>query len=221
MSDQPVEDRRRALRPTARRAGRAAPPLTDGPKLFVVTGPSGAGKGTLIKGLLERRSDLALAVSATTRARRPGEVDGRDYHFLSGDEFLERIERGEFLEHVVYVSGRYGTLRSEIERIFAVGKSCVLELETIGAKNVQESWPGAVTIFVEAPSFEELERRLRERATETSGVIEERLEVARRQIEEAGDFAYVVVNDDVERAVEELDGIVTKELACVGRLSAT
>ena len=221
MSDQPVEDRRRALRPTARRAGRAAPPLTDGPKLFVVTGPSGAGKGTLIKGLLERRSDLELAVSATTRARRPGEVEAKDYYFLSEDEFLERIERGEFLEHVVYVSGRYGTLRSEIERIFAAAKSCVLELETIGAKNVQESWPGAVTVFVEAPSFEELERRLRERATETSGVIEERLEVARRQIEEASDFAYVVVNDDVERAVEELDGIVTKELACVGRLSTT
>ena len=221
MSDQSVEDSRRALRPTARRAGRAAPPLSDGPKLFVVTGPSGAGKGTLIKGLLQRRSDLELAVSATTRARRPGEVEGKDYYFLSEEEFLERIERGEFLEHVVYVSGRYGTLRSEIERIFAAGKSCVLELETIGAKNVQESWPGAVTIFVEAPSFEELERRLRERATETSGVIEERLEVARRQIGEAGDFAYVVVNDDVERAVEELDGIVTKELACVGRLSAT
>jgi guanylate kinase len=161
-----------------------------------------------------------LAVSATTRAQRPGEVDGQDYYFLSEDKFLERIERGEFLEHVVYVSGRYGTLRSEIERIFASGKSCVLELETIGAKNVQESWPGAVTIFIAAPSFEELERRLRERATETSGVIEERLEVARRQIEEAGDFAYVVVNDEVGRAVEELDSIVTKELACVGRLSA-
>jgi guanylate kinase len=221
VSDQSVEDRRRAFRPTARRAGRAPPPLSDGPKLFVVTGPSGAGKGTLIKGLLARRSDLELAVSATTRPRRPGEIDGKDYHFLSEEEFLERVERGEFLEHVVYVSGRYGTLRSEIQRIFAAGKSCVLELETIGAKNVQESWPGAVTIFVEAPSVEELERRLRERATETSGVIEERLEVARRQIEEAADFAYVVVNDDVERAVGELDGIVTKELACVGRLSAT
>jgi guanylate kinase len=221
VSDQSVEDRRWALRPTARRTGRTPPPLSDGPKLFVVTGPSGAGKGTLIKSLLERRSDLELAVSATTRARRPGEVDGKDYHFLSEDEFLERVERGEFLEHVVYVSGRYGTLRSEIERIFATGRSCVLELETIGAKSVQESWPGAVTIFVEAPSFEELERRLRERATETSGVIEERLDVARRQIEEAGDFAYVVVNDDVERGVGELNGIVTKELACVGRLSAT
>jgi guanylate kinase len=162
-----------------------------------------------------------LAVSATTRPRRPGEVEGKDYYFLSEEAFLKRVERGAFLEHVIYVSGRYGTLRSEIERIFAGGKSCVLELETIGAKNVQESWPGAVTIFIGAPSFEELERRLRERATETSGVIEERLEVARKQIEEAGDFAYIVVNDDVDRAVEELDGIITKELASVGRLSAT
>jgi guanylate kinase len=221
VPDQPVEDGRRAVRPSARRTGRAPPPLSDGPKLFVVTGPSGAGKGTLIKGLLERRDDLELAVSATTRARRPGEVEGKDYYFLLEDEFLTGVDRGDFLEHVVYVSGRYGTLRSEIERIFAAGRSCVLELETVGAKAVQESWPGAVTIFIEAPSFEELERRLRERATETSGVIEERLEVARRQIEEAQDFAYVVVNDDVERAVEELDGIVTKELSCVGRLSAT
>jgi guanylate kinase len=119
----------------------------------------------------------------------------------------------------VYVSGRYGTLRSEIERIFAAGRSCVLELETVGAKKVQESWPGSVTIFIEPPSFEELERRLRDRATESSGVIEERLEVARRQMEEAGDFHYAVVNEEVERAVDELDEIVTKELNAAGRLN--
>jgi guanylate kinase len=187
----------------------------------VITGPSGAGKGTLIKALLERRSDLALAVSATTRARRAGEVDGRDYYFLSEQDFLARVERGEFLEHVVYFSGRYGTLRSEIERIFAAGQSCVLELETVGARKVHETSDDAVTIFIAAPSFEELERRLRERATESSGVIEERLEVARRQMEEAGLFAHVVVNDDVERAVEELDAIVTKALTATGRLSPT
>jgi guanylate kinase len=146
-------------------------------------------------------------------------VEGRDYYFLSEEDFLARVERGDFLEHVVYVSGRYGTLRSEIDRIFAAGRSCVLELETVGARKVQETTPDAVTIFVAAPSFEELERRLRERATETSGVIDERLEVARRQMEEAGLFAYVVVNDDLERAVDELDEIVTKALTPIGRLS--
>jgi guanylate kinase len=146
-------------------------------------------------------------------------VEGRDYYFLSEEDFLARVERGDFLEHVVYVSGRYGTLRSEIDRIFAAGRSCVLELETVGARKVQETTPDAVTIFVAAPSFEELERRLRERATETSGVIDERLEVARRQMDEAGLFAYVVVNDDLERAVDELDEIVTKALTPIGRLS--
>ena len=221
MPDQPVEDGRRAVRPTARRAGRALAALSDATKLFVVTGPSGAGKGTLIQALLERRSDLELAVSATTRGRRPGEADGREYYFLSEKEFLDRVARGEFLEHVVYVSGRYGTLRSEVERIFSAGRSCVLELETVGAQKVQDTWEGAVTIFILAPSFEELERRLRERATESSGVIEERLEVARAQMEEAGDFGHVVVNDDVERAARELDEIVTKELETAGRLSAT
>jgi guanylate kinase len=159
-------------------------------------------------------------VSATTRPRRNGEVEGRDYYFLSEEEFLARVERGEFLEHVVYVSGRYGTLRSEVDRVFAGGKSCVLELETVGARKVQESSPDAVSIFIAAPSFDELERRLRERATESSGVIEERLEVARRQMEEAGHFGHVVINDDVDRAVDELDEIVTKALTPVGRLSA-
>jgi guanylate kinase len=148
-------------------------------------------------------------------------VDGRDYYFLTEDDFLARVERGEFLEDVVYVSGRYGTLRSEVERIFESGRSCVLELETVGARNVQETSPEAVTIFIAAPSFEELERRLRERATESSGVIEERLEVAQRQMEEASLFGHVVVNDDVERAVAELDDIVTRALSTTGRLSPT
>jgi guanylate kinase len=221
VSDQPIEDGRWALRPPAGGARRPAPALSGAAKLFVVTGPSGAGKGTLIKGLLARRSDLALAVSATTRARRAGEVEGRDYYFLAEADFLARVERGEFLEHVVYVSGRYGTLRSEVDRIFAAGKSCVLELETVGARKVQETSPDAVTIFIAAPSFEELERRLRERATESSGVIEERLDVARRQMEEARYFGHVVVNDDVDRAVDELDEIVTRALMPIGRLSTT
>jgi guanylate kinase len=222
VQDQSVEDRRRAVGAPARRARRSPSSLRSATKLFVVTGPSGAGKGTLIKGLIERRDDLEVAVSATTRPQRPGEDDGRDYYFLTEAEFVGRIEAGEFLEHVVYVSGqRYGTLRSEVERIHATGKSCVLELETKGARAVRDAEPSAVTIFIAPPSFDELERRLRDRATESSGEIEERLELAREQMQEAGDFDYVVLNDDVERAVSELDGIVTKEAAGVGRLSAT
>ena len=194
------------------------------PRLFVVTGPSGAGKGTLIRRLVAARPDLAVAVSATTRPRRPGEEDGRDYHFLSGEEFQRRVDAGDFLEHVDYVSGhRYGTLREEVDGILASGRSVILELETHGAKEVQASLPDAVTIFIEPPSFAELERRLRDRATESAGEIGERLELARRQAEEAGDFDHVVTNDDVGRAVEELGAIVDRALwsaSAAGKLSA-
>jgi guanylate kinase len=194
------------------------------PRLFVVTGPSGAGKGTLIRKLVAERDDLAVAVSATTRDRRPGEEDGRDYHFLSEDEFLRRVEAGDFLEHVEYVSGhRYGTLRDEVDRILGSGRSVVLELETEGAKEVQRSSPDAVTVFVQAPSFAELERRLRDRATESAGEIGERLELARRQAEEAGDFDRVVTNDDLARAVAELGAIVDRALrepSAAGKLPA-
>jgi guanylate kinase len=194
------------------------------PRLFVVTGPSGAGKGTLIQKLVAGRSDLAVAVSATTRPLRHGEEEGREYYFLSAEEFQRRVDGGEFLEHVDYVSGhRYGTLGEEVERILASGRSVVLELETRGAKEVQAALPDAVTIFVEPPTFAELERRLRERATESAGEIGERLELARRQAEEAGDFDHVVTNDDVERAVGELGAIVDKALwsaSAAGKLRA-
>ena len=183
-------------------------------RLFVVTGPSGAGKGTLIRALLRRRSDLRIAVSATTRPQRPGEEDGRHYHFIDDAEFDRRARDGEFLEHVVYVSGhRYGTLNAEVDRILGSGKSCVLELETQGAKEVEAKRPDTVSIFIAAPSFAELERRLRERATESAGEIGERLELARRQVGEQASFDHVVVNDDVERAVAELDGVIAEELA--------
>ena len=179
-------------------------------RLIVVTGPSGAGKGTLIRRLVERRRDLEVAVSATTRPIRRVEQDGRDYYFLSADEFNRRIDAGEFLEYVQYVSGQcYGTLHSEVERIIGDGKSCLLELETVGARRVKELRPGTVTVFVAPPSFEELARRLRERATESSGEIGERLDLARRQTEEAPDFDLIVVNDDLERAVAELDRVLT------------
>jgi guanylate kinase len=180
-----------------------------GKPVFVVTGPSGAGKGTLEKELLRRMPELELAVSATTRERRPGEENGREYWFLSPDEFECRVQAGDFLEHVTYVSGhRYGTLRSELDRIAAKGRIPLLDLEIEGALTVRDEVPGAVTIFVKAPSFDELERRLRERATESTGEIGERLALARRQMEQEREFHHVVVNDDFERAVAELVAIV-------------
>jgi guanylate kinase len=180
--------------------------------VFVVTGPSGAGKGTLIKGLLERVDGLEVAVSATTRPQRPGEIDGRDYWFLSNDEFTRRIDAGEFLEWVPYVSGkRYGTLGSEIDRISRDGAVCILELELEGALKVQRDVPGSITIFI-AADVDELERRLRERATESTGEIGERIALARRQLERAHEFRYMVRNDDLERATTALAALVECEL---------
>jgi len=188
----------------------------------VVTGPSGAGKGTLIRALVERVPVLEVAVSATTRPRRPGEEEGREYWFLGEEEFTARIAAGEFLEHVQYVSWRYGSLRSEIERIAATGRACVLELELEGALRVQEEVEGSVTLFI-AADVPELERRLRERATESSGEIDDRIALARHQLEQAYRFRYMVRNDDVERATEILAAIVERELAlsAAGTMSAS
>ena len=179
----------------------------------MITGPSGAGKGTLIRGLLARLPDrLELAISATTRERRTGEVDGVHYWFISDAEFDRRLAAGEFLEHVRFPWGqRSGTLLSEIDRIAAKGKACVLELELEGSIAVRDSVPGSVTVFVDAP-LPELERRLRERATESAGEIGERLELAREQKKRAGDFHHVVENDDLARATDELVAIVEGEL---------
>jgi guanylate kinase len=195
--------------------------VTSETPVFVITGPSGAGKGTLIKTLVERLPELEVAVSATTRPQRPGEADGVEYWFLTEEEFVARIAAGDFLEHVRYVSGkRYGTLRSEISRIAGEGRVCVLELELDGALRVQEEVPGNVTIFIAAP-VEELERRLRERATESTGEIGDRIALARRQLEQAHRFRYMVRNDDVQRATEVLTAIVERELALSGATSGT
>ena len=176
--------------------------------MLVVTGPSGAGKGTLIRELVARVPAIEPTVSATTRAQRPGEEDGREYWFLSNDDFSRRVASGEFLEWVEYVSGhRYGTLRSELDRIAANGRVALLELETRGALRVKREAAGAVTIFISA-RVDELERRLLERATESTGEIGERIDLARRQLEQADEFDHVIENDDLDRAVGELTQLV-------------
>jgi guanylate kinase len=186
--------------------------------VFVITGPSGAGKGTLIKGLLECVAGVEVAVSATTRAQRPGEIDGHDYWFLSDEDFTRRVDADAFLEYVPYVSGRrYGTLRAEMERIAEDGRICVLELELEGALAVQAEVPGSVTIFI-AADVSELERRLRGRATESTGEIGERIDLARAQLEQAHRFRYMVRNDDLERATAALAAIVECELARAGSM---
>jgi guanylate kinase len=176
-----------------------------------VTGPSGAGKGTLIQLVLPRFPELALAVSATTRPRRPGEEEGVHYWFLDRAEFDRRVAAGDFLEWVDYVGHRYGTLQAEIDRLRQVGRAPMLELETDGALRVKERVVGAVTIFVTAP-VEELERRLRERATESSGEIGERIATARRQLELQPRFDYVVTNVDREHAADELATVIARSL---------
>ena len=193
---------------------------TAKPLVLVVTGTSGAGTGTLEKLLLERMPEVELAVSATTRDQRPGEQNGREYWFITPEKFESLVDEGEFLEYVDLPWGaRSGTLRSEIDRIQANGKVPLLDLETDGALRVQEAIPGSVTIFVDAPTFEELERRLRERATESSGEIQVRLDLARKQQTLTNRFDHVIVNDDVERAAQELTEIVRRELQTAGTMS--
>jgi guanylate kinase len=163
--------------------------------------------------------ELELAVSATTRERRPDEQNGREYWFLSEQEFQDKIEQGEFLEWVEWEWGRRaGTLHSEIERIQTAGRVPLLDLETEGAVRVKKRVPGAVTIFVKAPSFAENERRLRARGTEDDREIEKRLEVARAQLEQADEFDHLVVNDDFERAVAELQAIIRAEMHGAGTI---
>jgi guanylate kinase len=192
--------------------------------VFVLTGTSGEGKSTLAKLLVERMpAELALAISATTRPQRPEEEHGRDYWFLTGAEFDAKLEEGDFVEWVELPWGegyRSGTLWSELDRIVAEGRSPVLEIETNGALAVRDRMPAAVTIFVTAPSREERERRLRERATESEGEIDERLDIAERQLALAPEFDHTIVNDDRERAVAELEEIVRRALDGAGTMRA-
>ncbi len=182
------------------------------PRVFVITGPSGVGKGTLIRTLLERVPQLQLAVSATTRDPRPGEEDGVHYHFLDDAEFDRRVHAGEFVEHADYSGRRYGTLRSELDRRRAAGASVVLEIEVQGARQVARTLPEAIRIFIAPPSEETLRTRLIGRGTDDADQIEARLGVAKAELEAAEDFAHIVNNDRLDDAADELERVVLESL---------
>jgi guanylate kinase len=177
--------------------------------VFVITGPSGVGKGTLIRGLLERIPELELSVSATTRPPRPGERDGSHYHFLSPEEFERRVRDGEFVEHATYSGRRYGTLRSELEHRTEQGSPVVLEIEVQGARQVREAMhDDALQVFIAPPSLDALRARLVGRGTDDPEQVEQRMQTAERELAARPEFAHVVVNDRLEQATNELVEIV-------------
>jgi guanylate kinase len=182
------------------------------PRVFVITGPSGVGKGTLIRSLRERIPGLVLAISATTREPRPGERDGVEYHFLDGDEFDRRVDAGEFVEHADYSGRRYGTLRSELERGLETGAAVVLEIEVQGARQVREAIPDAVAVFIAPPGEAALRDRLTGRGTDSEQQIERRLQTAREELAAKDEFRHVIVNDDLGRAADELTALVDRAL---------
>lgn len=183
----------------------------DKGRLIVISGPSGTGKGTVISRLMELRDDLCLSVSVTTRPPRPGEIDGKDYFFLTREEFSERVEAGGLLEHAEFVGNCYGTPKDFVEQKIDEGVSVILEIDVQGAAQVAKSCADAVSVFILPPSGTELERRLRGRHTDSEEKIRSRLLEAKRECAEAAKYGYIVVNDSAEAAAREIDAIITAE----------
>lgn len=180
--------------------------------LFVISGPSGVGKGTICKKLLERRKDLKLSVSVTTRAPRPGEIEGVNYFFRSEEQFQDMIERDEFLEYMcVFGKNHYGTPKAYVAEQRAQGNDVILEIDVNGALNVKKRCPDAVMIFIAPPSMETLKKRLVGRGTETEEAVERRLAEAVKELAAAGEYDYIVVNDSLDKAVKDTESILVSE----------
>jgi len=187
------------------------------PFLLVLSAPSGGGKTTIAKNLLQARDDLAYSVSATTRPRREGERDGADYHFLTRDEFLRRVDAGEFLEWATYAGNLYGTLRSEIDRIIGRGRTAVLDIEIEGARQIRASFPNSLHVFVLPPSADVLIGRLTGRNTEPAEVIRERITRAADELAAVAEYDYAILNEDLVLAVLQVAAILDAEARRVVR----
>jgi guanylate kinase len=177
-------------------------------KLIVLTGPSGVGKGTLLRSLMKQHPELYLSISATTRQPRPGEVDGQHYYFVSRDKFEQMVAAGELLEWAEYADNYYGTPRLSVERQIQQGRLVILEIEVIGARKIHETFPTALRIFISPPSLAELERRIRDRGQDSEDAIARRLSRAKAEIEAADEFDVQIVNDDLEEALLKLEATI-------------
>ncbi len=181
-------------------------------KLFVISGSSGVGKGTVLKGFLERNPEFMLSISCTTRSPRPGEIDGVNYFFISKEEFQDCINNNKFLEWAEFAGNYYGTKKKYINQCLADGKDIILEIETNGAMQVKKQMPEAVLIFICPPSYETLENRLRGRHTEDEATIQKRLEEVKKELKAAENFDYKIVNDDLETAITTLENVIKGEM---------
>lgn len=185
--------------------------------LFVVSGPSGVGKSTLIRRVMEKLPDLEFSVSATTRGPRKGEMDGVHYHFLTDEQFAQGLQRAEFLESAQVYGRSYGTLRAPVVKRLEEGKSVILDIDLVGARQVRDSFPEAVHVFILPPDRETVERRLRKRATDEEHVIQKRLAEMDAQVEGCGEYDYLVINDDLKSATDTMRGIFRAEQARTSR----